>query len=408
MMNLLVTPKVRPFVPEWVLVQGQPRLALRDPEALTDDIVLVPPELVPLLALCDGTRTLPQVQALLATQYSLFLSEATVGRILAELDLALVFEGERVNQARRAAFTAYRTAPFRPPALAGLSYPADPHELSGMLQKYLAQTEPQVPSPNGAVRGIISPHIDYGRGGPVYAAVWARAAAAVREAEVAVVFGTDHSGGAASLTPTRQNYATPWGVLPTYQPAVDAVVDALGEERAFAQELHHRKEHSIELAVIWLHYIRGGQPLELVPLLCGSFHPFILGDAHPSQDGALLAALKGLREVVQGKRTLIVAAADLAHVGPAFGDDKGLDAAHKLELEKFDQDLMGAVCQGAPEEVLMRLRGERDRQKVCGLPPIYLALHLLGRAKGDVIAYAQCPADPSGESVVSIAGVVWT
>ena len=78
-------------------------------------------------------------------------------------------------------------------------------------------------------------------------------------ADLAIIFGTDHSGGLGKVTPTRQSYATPYGVLPTANGIVDRLADALGEEEAFAEELHHRKEHSIELASVWLHHAPGRQ-----------------------------------------------------------------------------------------------------------------------------------------------------
>ena len=69
-----------------------------------------------------------------------------------------------------------------------------------------------------------------------------------------VIFGTDHAGSAGRLTPTRLPYATPWGPLPLDVEAVDALSAALGEGVAFGEELHHRREHSIELAAAWLHW----------------------------------------------------------------------------------------------------------------------------------------------------------
>ena len=54
------------------------------------------------------------------------------------------------------------------------------------------------------------------------------------------------------------------------------------------------------------------------------------------------------------------------------------------------------------------VREEKDARKVCGLPPVYLTLRLLGDdARGEVVGYAQCPADPDGGSLVSVAGVLF-
>ena len=50
----------------------------------------------------------------------------------------------------------------------------------------------------------------------------------------------------------------------------------------------------------------------------------------------------------------------------------------------------------------------RDQRRICGLTPIYLALRVLGEGvSGQVTAYDQCPADPMGGSLVSVAGVIW-
>ena len=61
-------------------------------------------------------------------------------------------------------------------------------------------------------------------------------------------------------------YLFPYGVLPTNTATVDAIAKAIGEERAFAEELHHRTEHSVELAAVWLHHMRDGKPCQLVPI----------------------------------------------------------------------------------------------------------------------------------------------
>jgi hypothetical protein len=54
------------------------------------------------------------------------------------------------------------------------------------------------------------------------------------------------------------------------------------------------------------------------------------------------------------------------------------------------------------------LQAEHDQRRVCGLTPTYLALRLLGQnVRGEVTGYEQCPADPQGGSLVSVAGLVW-
>jgi AmmeMemoRadiSam system protein B len=240
----------------------------------------------------------------------------------------------------------------------------------------------------------------------VYAEVWRSAAEAARQAELVILFGTDHQGSDGTLTLTRQSYATPWGTLPTDVGVVDALVNVLGDDAVFGEELHHRHEHSIELAAIWLHFVRDGQPLPVVPILCGSFGGFVLGESAPAGYEPFEAAVAVLKEVMAKRRVLVVAAADLAHMGPAFGDRHGLDFIGRAQMRNADERLLQTVYAGDAEAFYGALESEGDRRHVCGLPPIYLTLRLLGRSQGEPAGYAQCPADPHRMSFVSIAGVV--
>jgi hypothetical protein len=208
------------------------------------------------------------------------------------------------------------------------------------------------------------------------------------------------------LTLTRQSYATPWGVLPTDGQGVEALADTLGEDAAFAEELHHRSEHSIELAAVWLHFVRKGEPVPMVPILCGHFGSFVSGEMDPAGHEPFAKALDTLRSMLASRRTLVVAAADLAHMGPAFGDPYGLDFIGQAQLRNADTRLLDAVYGGDADAFFAELKAEGDRRHVCGLPPIYLALRLLRPSSGVPAGYALCPADPQGMSFVSIAGVV--
>jgi len=256
--------------------------------------------------------------------------------------------------------------------------------------------------------GLISPHIDYQRGGPVYAGVWERAAGAVQAADLVIIFGTDHAGSPGRLTLTRQNYATPYGVLPTDTGVVDAIADAIGEEDAFDEEIHHRGEHSIELAAVWLHHMRDGRPCQVVPILCGSFQHFVQGGADPAGDPTLNAALDVLRSATADRRTLVVAAADLAHVGPAFNDLSPIDHIRHAQLQVADEILIDTVIDVDAGAFFNTIAAEGDRRNICGLPPIYLTLRLLeGDARGELTGYERCPADGQRTSFVSVCGVVF-
>ncbi|MFQ5854943.1 MAG: AmmeMemoRadiSam system protein B [Anaerolineae bacterium] len=400
-------PRLRPVEPHVINYNGRPAIMLRDPLQLSDRVVVVPQLLAPLLMLCDGTRDVAGLRAGLAVRSGIVMSPDNVANLIDQLDQALLLENERFAQARATVLDGYRSAPYRPPALAGAGYPAEPDDLSEYLQDFVdgLSYDDQV-QPHG--RGIVSPHVDYRRGGPVYAHVWSAAAGIARDANLAVIFGTDHNGGLGTLTLTRQSYATPFGVLPTATDVVDAVVEAIGIEAAFDEELHHRHEHSIELAAVWLHHVREGQPVEVVPVLCGSFTHFVVGLGTPGEDPVFAAAIEALQQATAGREVLVIAAGDLAHVGPAFGDPQPLDWVERARIQAADDQLIDAMCDGDAEGFFELIRAEGDRRRICGLPPIYLALRYLNGTQGTRAGYDRCPADPHNGSIVSVCGVVWT
>ena len=401
-------PRLRPIEAQWTEHQGDRYIYLRDPMALAEHAVLVPQAVVPLLALCDGTRNVPALQAGLLLRTGLQLPTSTIRELLAQLDQALLLENGTYQTAKERVLQEYRALEHRLPSHAGLVYPAEPEELSALIGEYCRMT-PVEPNPEpvaGKLVGMVSPHIDYARGHETYAQLWQRAAPGLEGVELTIIFGTDHSGGPGMLTLTRQNYATPMGVLQTERSVVDKVADALGADRAFAEEIHHVKEHSIELATVWLHYFMDGRSCPMVPILCGSFHPFVAGEGDPADDEAIDAALAALRKETEGRRTLVVAAADLAHVGPAFGDSAPLDELARAKLAAEDDDSLAAIREGDAGAFFDKSRQEYDARRLCGLPPIYMALRYLDGALGESMGYAQCAADVAGGSVVSIAGVL--
>lgn len=409
--DTLVRPKLRPLDTQWHEHQGQPVLVLRDRLGLSQQVVAVPPALALLLSLCDGTRDLATLRAAFELRTGMRLTLDEVRALIDRLDAALLLEGPRLEAARAEALAAYRAAPARAAALAGTVYPADPAELENACRAYIERGAALEPPPElaadalDAVRGVVSPHIDYQRGGPVYGRVWSLARAAAEEAELVIALGTDHSGSGGSWTLTVQHYATPWGVLPTERRLVEQLSEIFGAA-AFAEELHHRGEHALELALVWLHYVRGGRPVPVVPIIFGSFHEVMQGNGEPADDARCAAALDVLRAAAAARRTLVVVGADLAHVGPTFGDALPFGPVERARLRASDVASLQALCRGDAAGFLGTIRAEADARRICGLPPIYFALRLLAPTRGIVVAYDQCPADSQGGSWVSIAGAL--
>lgn len=404
-----IRPKLRLIDMQPVDQGGRTAIMLSDPLMVSDKTLLIPRQLAPLLVLCDGTRDISALRAALAARFGMPLTQETLERAISALDEALFFDNERFAQAHAEALAAYRTAPYRPSPLAGQSYPQDPDTLRQFLDAAweVAGSNPPTATP-ATGRGLVSPHIDYRRGALVYAAVWKQAREMARAADLVIFFGTDHHGGEGAIIPTRQHYATPLGVLPTDQRIVDALAAAISPdnpEAAFDDELHHRNEHSIELAAVWLQHARQGQPCDVVPILCGSFARYVRGEADPAQDATFNALLDTLRAQMAGRQTLVVAAADLSHVGPAFGGQP-VSLTGRAQLQEHDDRIIQRICAGDAAGFMAAMQETGDCYNVCGLPPIYLTLRLLGDTRGTRIEYDRCPADEQNTSWVTICGIL--
>jgi AmmeMemoRadiSam system protein B len=401
-------PVVRNLEPAWIEEGGEKLLVLRDREGLMPAPAAVPPIVGLVLSLCDGARDEDAIRSLLERETGQAFAADELSSLIDQLEEALILDSARAREARGRAIEQFRAAP-RPALLADAVYPADPTALRARIAEFGRGAFDRPSARDDRLRGAIAPHIDYTRGGKVYHRVFERAAPAMRAADLLVVFGTDHSGAPGAVTLTRQSFETPFGRFETDRAVVDAIAAAIGEENAFAEELHHRGEHSIELGLVWAAAALGDQIKRpaVVPVLCGSFHDFTAGRADPAAFARFTAAVDALRKATEGKRVFTIAAADLAHVGPAFGDARPIDEPGRARLREADERLLHAAAWGRPDELFGQLRDERDARRICGLPPIYLTLKLLGDdARGEVVAYEQCPADDANGSFVSVGGML--
>jgi AmmeMemoRadiSam system protein B len=405
---MLHKPFLRPLDVQPVTYLDQPMWLLRDPLQLSDQQLIVPATLAQVLIFCDGTRTPEEIHQAFCERVGVQFPYQVVADALAQLDDVYLLENERSRQMRQKLLDEYRGHPFRPPALADLSYPSKTTDLITLFQSYGRGDQSNNHQP-WTGRGIVSPHIDYHRGGPVYARTWHRAAPAVLEAELVIIFGTDHNGRAGSVTLTRQPYATPFGVLPTDRALIDCLAEAVGPEAAYAEEINHRDEHSVELSAVWLHYVyhqAGVAPRPMIPILVGSFHHFLGNGAHPSQEAHFARLIERLQRETNGRRVLVVGSVDLAHVGPNFGDNFIMDRVRRAQLKQEDSHLIHAILQGNAAHFYDQIAAVEDRNRICGFAPLYLMLSYLGPTRGVTVAYDHCAADPQDTSLVSICGLL--
>ncbi|WP_243338662.1 AmmeMemoRadiSam system protein B [Anaeromyxobacter soli] len=290
------------------------------------------------------------------------------------------------------ALSSFRALPFRPAAWAGAVYPDDPIALRRALDGWLR--DGVAPPPCEPVRLVVAPHIDYPRGAAGYARAY-RALAAT-DADLFVVFGTAHATPPHLFTLTRLDYATPLGAVPTDRAAVEAIAARLGAEEVLADELCHAGEHSVELQVVVLrHLLR--RPFTVLPVLCSSISHL----AAPAE--ATRPFLAALARATSGRRVCFVAAADLAHVGPLYGDPRPPTAAELGAHAAADRRTLSYLAAGDADGFHRDAVREDARRRLCGVAPIYAALRASGRA-ARLLHYAQWTDGTDSVSFAAAAG----
>lgn len=398
-------PKLRVVDFQPVYFQGRQMWFLRDPLNLSQNQIIVPYEMTPLFPYLDGTKNSTDIHHAFCQASGENVPIKIIIDAIDQLDNAFLLDNERARNAIAAQLKSYRALPYRPLSLAGHGYPEDADELTVYLDSFSSGTQKRSASWQG--RGIVSPHIDYQRGGPVYAQVWHQAADAVASAELIIILGTDHNGNPNKITLTRQAYATPYGTLPIDEQIVDILSD--GQASVFEDEIHHRDEHSIELSAVWLHYTlrkKGIESKPMIPILIGSFHHYLGNGSHPRSNGQINQFLKNLHKIATNKKVLVVSSVDLAHIGPNFGDPFTIQSKQKTDQKKYDSQLMESALKGDADAWFNNIASVQDRHRICGFSPTYLLLRYLGATNGTQIAYDQCPADEDNTSIVSICGLL--
>ncbi len=210
--------------------------------------------------------------------------------------------------------------PARPPAVAGLFYPAHAEELGALVDELVAVSERRHPTPSSpraaSIAGILVPHAGLVYSGIVAAAGWRAATASLapapspaspREpaAPTIVLLGTNH--GAAWLDGVGAWDGGPWRT-PLGEVAADpqltrAIVD-LGPPFA-ADARCHLGEHSLEVQLPFVARLAPGTRIVALSVGTGTGRRGV-------EAGARLGAMLASRRAA-GERILLAISTDMAH-----------------------------------------------------------------------------------------------
>jgi len=228
---------------------------------------------------------------------------------------------------------------IRQPAVAGMFYPADPAELSEMLDKMLADaTDDEMPPP----KAIIVPHAGYVYSGPVAASAYRRLKPLASRIRRVILLGPSHRVpfyGIAACSATE--FSTPLGLVPLDRSLIDRLI---ATHQVTLLDEAHRMEHSLEVHLPFLQKSLGN--FTLVPL--------VVGDARAEDVARVLDSCWG------GDETLIVISSDLSHYHD-YATAQKMDRATSQAIEGLEPEAIhyNDACGRNPVNGLLQLARQK-------------------------------------------------
>ena len=338
------------------------------------------------------------------------VSCSDVAGIVAALSEALFLEDAHFHDFREQADRDFRAMAVRPPGSAGSAYPDDPAALAAELDRMMAEAPPPEEQPGkraGFPLGVVAPHIDYARGAHGYGQAYGllRNRPAPR---AVVVIGTAHLPMNERYALCEKDFATPLGVVPVDHGLCASLRSALRPHCDLDRDvLTHRGEHSVELQAVWLRHIYGDKT-RIVPLVANSLGEFLEGGLDPAlvaADPAIQALAKCLAGFSATGEVMLLASADLSHIGPRFGDENEISNQYLADVEAADREYLAATSGNAVAGVA-NLAAHGDRYHVCGSACIFAVRQALTGSRGRLLGYHQA-LTPEMQQAVTYASLVF-
>jgi AmmeMemoRadiSam system protein B len=287
---------------------------------------------------------------------------------------------------------------------------------------WIAAALKDVPNPSldELPKAVVAPHIDYPRGWLNYAAVWGRLRVADRPDRV-VILGTNHFGESTGVCGCDKGYESPLGVSEVDTKLVELLRKNLGPENAeklFANRYDHEREHSIELQIPWIqHCLGAGDNGEFCKVFGVLIHDPTVnnGESYDGKGLGLAAFVDALKKTLNdlGGRTLIVASADLSHVGPAFGDPQTL-AGESPEAQgmrnkvfQHDREMIQMIVDKKPDDLVAAMSWQQNPTRWCSVGNIVATLKVAEPENVELFNFA-ASMDEQGTTLVSNVGMAMT
>lgn len=409
MENMENHPRLR-VAPVPVEIEGKQMLMFQDPERLTEETVLLPIEAAAIIQFFDGARSVRQIQEELMRQSGQLIDSSLIQDLADQLDEHLLLDSPRLLKHLHELNESWRRESVRPAYHAGSAYPADRRELINFLDQFYAATDgpgplPEKPAAND-LKGIVAPHMSIQDSGICTAHAF-KLLAERTEARLFVILGTGHMEGQRVFVLSDKDYETPLGVARTDRELANRIV-RLRRNRNPLDDYVHKQEHSIEFITVFLQHALKNREFRILPVLCAGTSPSVAVGEPLANEPAwrdFMAALEAaLAE--RGEPVCFIAGADLAHLGPRYGDRETYAPIRIPEEEAADRAMLAHLDKADADGFFLQVAGEKDRRRVCGLGPIYALAKAAKPTRGELLKWA-CWHDQTTHSVVSFCSMAF-
>ena len=318
-------------------------LVLRDSQGLSETQVMIPLGLLPVLQRFSGRLSCADIANEFSNETGTHVPVEAIVRLAQELERGLFLDGPAFRSARARALREFDEAGVRAATHAGGAYPGDPRALDLYIEE-ACLAKARVAPPTGRpgdprLIGLIAPHIDPWRGAVGYGHAYkAMHEALPPEADTFIVLGTSHAPMREPFALCRKAFDTPLGPVPADTVSLDALAEQADGFDPYADQFNHKREHSLEFQVVFLKHLLKRRAFRIVPVLAG-LGSFQASGEDPATDTRIVGFIRAIRALVDARpgRVVVVAGADLAHVGPRFGDPRPFDSSQRRELENRDR-----------------------------------------------------------------------
>lgn len=258
---------------------------------------------------------------------------------------------------------------MRYPAVANQFYPGDKDELIStikecFLHKLGIQKLPEKKESNTSLKAVISPHAGYMFSGPCMSHAFYEIANA-KTPETYIIIGLSHHGFNTCLS--DDDFQTPLGVLKNNKKLTKLISDKC---RIKIDNNSHSYEHSLEVLLPFLQFVKQGKDIQIVPLIIGR-----------ETLNKIKEVGKSLKQALKEHNIIFLVSSDFTHYGYNFD----FTPYEPSKIEEYDMKAIELIKKGKTED-LYNYHTETGIT-ICGIYPIMVLLEAINFTQCTLLSY---------------------